>query len=248
MKKLVLLGIAVVVLTGAAVSAQSESKGHEDNARIAELEKSAENGDTAAMHHLIEFYDENSVEYVEIEAACDAYGNELDADSINSENKKNAEMSKDYSERLNYWLEKGLAIGDPVALATKGMRLYYGNEEAAIIYLSKAADAGNAQAALFCGSACLNQGKGDDAFKYLTKAYELGAPSAGWHLAMCYSAGIGTERNRNKAIEVMRHAAMHDYPEAVSEMRRIEPKNEIWQHKADSLEIDFPDFPIIPDE
>ena len=46
----------------------------------------------------------------------------------------------------------------------------------------------------------------------------------------------------------MRHAAMHDYPEAVSEMRRIEPKNEIWQHKADSLEIDFPDFPIIPDE
>lgn len=66
MKKLVLLGIAVVVLTGAAVSAQSESKGHEDNARIAELEKLAEKGDTAAMHRLIEFYDENSVEYVEI--------------------------------------------------------------------------------------------------------------------------------------------------------------------------------------
>lgn len=50
------------------------------------------------------------------------------------------------------------------------------DEEAAIVYLSKAADAGNAQAALFCGSACRNQGKGDDAFKYLTKAYELGCP------------------------------------------------------------------------
>ena len=78
--------------------------------------------------------------------------------------------------RLNYWLDKGLAIGDPMALAAMGMRLYYEDEEAAIVYLSKAADAGNAQAALFCGSACRNQGKGDDAFKYLTKAYELGCP------------------------------------------------------------------------
>ena len=46
----------------------------------------------------------------------------------------------------------------------------------------------------------------------------------------------------------MRHSAMLNYPEAVSEMRRIEPQNKTWQHKADSLEIDFPDFPIIPDE
>lgn len=45
----------------------------------------------------------------------------------------------------------------------------------------------------------------------------------------------------------MRHAAILNYPEAVYEMRRIEPGNKIWQHKADSLEIDslgivFPDF------
>lgn len=128
------------------------------------------------------------------------------------------------------------------------MRMYYEDEANAIVYLSKAADAGSAQAALFCGSACLNQGKGDEAFRYLTKAYELGAPSAGWHLAMCYSEGIGTQPDRAKAIEVMRHAATHNYAEAVSEMRRIEPNNKIWQHKYDSLEIDFPDFPIIPDE
>ena len=120
--------------------------------------------------------------------------------------------------------------------------------KSAIKYLSMAADLGNAQAALFCGSAAMNQGKGDEAFIYLTKAYELGAPSAGWHLAMCYSAGIGTNPNREKAIEVMRHAAMLDYPEAVSEMRRIEPDNKLWQQKADSIGIDFADFPIITNE
>lgn len=245
MKKILLSGIAIILVASVAIYAQIGKNRIEGNPQLVKWEKLAEKGDTAAMHRLIEFYDENSVEYVEIEAACDAYGNELDADSINSENKKNAEISKDYSERLNYWLDKGLAIDDPVALATKGMRLYYGDEEAAIVYLSKAADAGNAKAALFCGSACLNQGKGDEAFKYLTKAYELGTPSAGWHLAMCYSAGIGTVPNRDKAIEVMRHAAMMNYPEAVSEMRRIEPQNKIWQHKADSLEIDFPDFQIV---
>ena len=38
-----------------------------------------------------------------------------------------------------------------------------------------------------------------------------------------------------------------NYPEAVSEMRRIEPHNQLWQHKADSLNITFPDFQIISD-
>lgn len=136
-------------------------------------------------------------------------------------------------------------MNDPVALATKGMRLYYEDEAGAISYLSKAADTGNYQAALFCGTACLNQRRGNEAFKYLSLVYKLGAPSAGWHLAMCYSAGIGTEPNRDKAIEVMRHAAILNYPEAVSEMRRLEPDNKVWRHKADSLDIQFSDFPII---
>lgn len=176
MKKILLSGIAIALIASFAIYAQIRKNRIDEDPQLAKWEKLADQGDTAAMHRLIEFYDENSVEYVEIEAACDAYGNELDADSINSENKKNAQMSKEYSERLNYWLDKGLAIGDPMALAAMGMRLYYEDEEAAIVYLSKAADAGNAQAALFCGSACRNQGKGDDAFKYLTKAYELGCP------------------------------------------------------------------------
>ena len=155
-------------------------------------------------------------------------------------------MTQQYGERLEYWLNKGIVLNDPIALLTKGIRLYYEDEPAAIEFLSRAADAGSAQAALFCGSACLNQGKGNEAFKYLSLAYKLGAPSAGWHLAMCYSAGIGTEPCRDKAVEVMRHAANLNYPEAVSEMRRIEPNNPVWQHKADSLDITFPDFPIIP--
>lgn len=251
MKKIIIAVIAIASIAGMAIYAQKNEKVTVADERLTKLEALAERGDTAAMHRLIAFYDENSTVYVEVEAVMDADGTEWtteEVDSLNLANKSNAELTKHYSDRLEYWLEKGISMNDPVALATKGMRLYYEDEKNAIVYLSKAADAGNAQAALFCGSACLNQGKGEDAFKYLSKAYRLGAPSAGWHLAMCYSVGIGTEPNREKAIEVMRHAALLNYPEAVSEMRRIEPGNRIWQHKADSLEIDFPDFPIICDE
>lgn len=251
MKKIIIVVIAIASIAGMAIYAQKNEKVTIDDERLIKLESLAEQGDTAAIHRLIEFYDENSSVYVEVEEVIEPDGSEWTAaevDSLNLENKNNADMTKLYSDRLDYWLEKGIAMNDPVALATMGMRMYYTDEANAIVYLSKAADAGNAQAALFCGSACLNQGKGDNAFKYLSIAYRLGAPSAGWHLAMCYSAGIGTEPNREKAIEVMRHAALLNYPEAVSEMRRIDPGNKIWQHKADSLEIDFPDFQIIPDE
>lgn len=251
MKKIIIIAvIAIASIAVMAIYAQKNEKVTIDDERLINLEALAEQGDTAAMHRLIEFYDENSSVYVEVEEVIELDGTEWSAaevDSLNLANKDNAEMTKLYSDRLDYWLEKGIAINDPVALATMGMRMYYTDEGNAIVFLSKAADAGNAQAALFCGSACLNQGKGDNAFKYLSIAYRLGAPSAGWHLAMCYSAGIGTEPNREKAIEVMRHAALLNYPEAVSEMRRIEPGNIVWQNKADSLEIDFPDFPIRPD-
>lgn len=250
MKKIIITIIALVSIVSVTIYAHTNDEQTVDNAEIANLETLAQQGDTAAMHRLIEFYDENSTVYVEVEEVIEPDGTEWTAeevDSANIANKNDADMTKHYSERLDYWLEKGIAMNDPVALSTKGMRLYYEDEAKAIYYLSRAADNGNAQAALFCGSACLNQGKGDDAFKYLSIAYRLGAPSAGWHLAMCYSAGIGTEPDKEKAVEVMRHAAMLNYPEAVSEMRCIEPGNKVWQHKADSLEIDFPDFPIIPD-
>lgn len=251
MKKILLIISAVAIIAAAVIHAGSKAEAIKVEEQLASWENLAEQGDTAAMHLLIKFYDENSVEYVEVAEIIDCdgeYESQEEVEKQNNENKLRAEHSEEYAKRLNYWLEKGIAINDPVALATKGMRLYYDDEENAISYLSRAAEAGNAQAALFCGSACINQGKGDDAFKYLSLAYDAGAPSAGWHLAMCYSAGIGTAPDREKAIEVMRHAALLDYPEAVSEMRRIEPDNRMWHHKADSLEIDFPDFPIIPNK
>lgn len=251
MKRIIIAVIAIASIAVMEIYAQKSEKVTIDDERLLKLESLAEQGDSAALHRLIEFYDENSSVSVEVEEVIEPDGTEWSAaevDSLNLANKNNVEMTKLYSDRLDYWLEKGIAMNDPVALTTMGMRMYYKDEANAIVYLSKAADGGNAQAALFCGSACLNQGKGEDAFKYLSIAYKLGAPSAGWHLAMCYSSGIGTEPNREKAVEVMRHAALLNYPEAVSEMRRIEPGNKIWQHKADSLEIDFPDFPIIRDE
>lgn len=249
MKKFIFAGVAVSLIASVAVFANKTTGQNPDNAQVNQWEALAEKGDTAAMHRLIEFYDENSPVFVEVAEVIDADGyewTEAEVDSLNAANKANDEMSEQYAERLEYWLDKGIATNDPVAIVTKGMRLYYEDESKAIAYLSKAADSGNAQAALFCGSACFNQGMGDEAFKYLSMAYESGEPSAGWHLAMCYIGGIGTESNENKAIEAMRHAAIMNYPEAVLEMRRIEPTNSVWQHKADSLGISFPDFPILP--
>ena len=249
MKKVITLSIVIVAVIGITIYAQNREYSSPEDKQLKKWEQLAEKGDTAAIHRLIEFYDENSSIYVEVEEVIEPDGYEwtdAEIDNLNSVNRNNADMTKWYSDQLEYWLNKGISINDPVALLTKGMRLYYEDETKAIDYLSKAADTGNAQAALFCGSACLNQGKGNEAFKYLSMAYKLGVPCAGWHLAMCYSAGIGTEPNKDKAIEVMRHAAILNYPEAVSEMRRIEPTNPIWQHKVDSLDITFPDFPIIP--
>lgn len=248
MKKGLTLFIVIAAVIGITLLGQNGESSSPEEKQLKDWEQLAEKGDTTAMHRLIKFYDENSSIYVEVEEVKEADGtvwSDTKVDSLNNENKSNAELSKMYSDRLEYWLNKGVAMNDPIALLTSGMRLYYEDEVKAIEYLSKAAETGNAQAALFCGSAYLNQQKGDEAFTFLSLAYKLGAPSAGWHLAMCYSAGIGTEPNREKAIEVMCHAANMDYPEAVSEMLRIEPDNLKWQNKADSLNIDFPDFPII---
>lgn len=215
------------------------------SAELKALEKQAENGDTVALHKLLNFYDDSSEIYVEVVEAIDAYGNEIEFNDIKEGSYDNS-LNELYLERLHYWLNKGLTSNDPVAKSITGRRLYYEDETAAIPYLAEMAENGDSQAALFCGSACFNQGKAmSEAFKYLTMAYEMGVPSAGWHLAMCYSRGFGTEQNKEKAIEVLKHSALLDYPEAVLEMKRIEPNNTLWQNKADSLEIDFPDFVII---
>lgn len=213
---------------------------------IRDLESRAEKGDTAVMHRLIEYYNENAVIYLEVVEVVDAEGNWIDLDEPLNETSPNDEFSDYCSARLEYWLAKGISMNDPIAIAVKGFNLYYTDEREAIRYLSKAAENGDGRGALFCGSACMNQENYVDAVKFLLQAYELGIPSAGWHLAMIYSAGLGVESNRDKAINYLKHSAILNYPEAVLEMKRIEPYNPLWSHKADSLEIDFADFPIIP--
>lgn len=213
---------------------------------IGDLEHRAEEGDTAAMHRLIDYYNENAVIEVEVVEVIDEYGNPVDLDESGDEPSPDEEFTNYCSARLDYWLTKGISINDPVAIAVKGYNLYYTDEKEAIPYLSRAAEKGDATAALFCGSACFNQDNYVDAVKYLLQAYELGAPSAGWHLAMIYASGLGVEPDRDKAINYLRHSSILNYPEAVLEMKRIEPSNPLWSHKVDSLEIDFPDFPIIP--
>ena len=141
------------------------------------LEREAEKGDTVALHKLLNFYDENSEIIIEIVEARDAYGNEIEINEI-SEEPFDSNLNELYLERLNYWLNKGLAINDPVAKRITGMRLYYEDETKAIQYLAELAEKGDRQAALFCGSACYNQDRGQEAFKYLNLAYEMGEPSA----------------------------------------------------------------------
>lgn len=248
MKKLVFIGIGCLLITSIALFAQNNANTIPYNEQVAQWEKRAEQGDTASLHRLIEYLDACLPIYVEVEEVIEAVDDDVDSVIVtDDEPALSHERIEYFSQKFEYWLVKGMEINDPVALATLGMRLYYEDEAVAIELLKKAADAGNGKAALFCGSACMNQQRENEAFKYLSLAYQLGVPSAGWYLAMCYSAGIGTEPDKGQAIEVMRHAAIMNYPEAVSEMRRIEPNNPTWKHKADSLNIKFPDFPIIPD-
>lgn len=237
MRKVTITAIVISLITAVAVYAQTGFNTADDDVQITKWETLAEQGDTAAMHRLIEFYNENAQYCVERELTDSEKEHYRRIGIENATDTIEVMTNGKYVERLDYWLNKGIATQDPLAYFFKGMQLYYTDEAQAIFYLSKAADAGSSQAALYCGSACLNQHKGNEAFKYLSMAYKSGVPSAGWHLAMCYAAGIGTTSDIKKAIETMRHDAMLNYPEAVLEMRRIEPDNKIWQHKADSLDI-----------
>lgn len=256
MKTKIFIALALCITIIAVAFAQNNSNNLELSDEVREWERLAEMGDTAAMHKLLRFYDDNSpvdievVEVIEVEYDDECVDTAIvvdDAIECDTIVEIPNEMEIFYYARLEYWLSKGLEMNDPVATYIKGMRLYYTDETQALEYLSKSADSGNPQAALFCGSAYYNQGQVDKAIKYQTIAYNAGVPSAGWHLAMCL-VRIGDDEIIEKAIEYMRHSAMLDYPEAVLEMRRIEPTNKLWQQKTDSLNIDFADFPIIPTE
>ncbi len=261
MKTKILLAVVLIVAAAVVLWAQNgEHHAPELPDEVTEWERLAEQGDTTALHKLLVFLDDNAPVYVEVEEVIEVEAESGDSivsygDTIVAEDdivcdtvvtSIDSETEAFYNSRLDYWLSKGLAMSDPVATYIKGMRLYYTDEVQALKYLSQSAESGNSRAALFCGSAYFNQGRGQDAIKYLTIAYELNEPSAGWHLAMCL-VQRGNKTNIEQAIEYLRHSAELDYPEAVLEMRRIEPANPVWQHKVDRLDISFLDFPIIPD-
>lgn len=251
-----------IVLIGTVIAVAFGQNHKPDNAElpdeIKKLEMLATSGDTVAMHKLLRFYDDNSPVYLEVEEVLEAedengkwvevedstfVGDNIVCDTVAVA--IDAETEALYNARMDYWLSRGLDMKDPVATYIKGMRLYYTDEAEALKYLSQAAEMGYSRAALFCGSALFNQGFGQKAIKYLIIADELGEQSAGWHLAMCYIGNAGVKEDAEKAIHYLVKSALKDYPEAVLEMRRIDPKNPLWKHKVDSLEIDFPDFPII---
>ena len=77
-------------------------------------EKLAEEGDTVALHKLLNYYNDNSEIYVEVVEAIDADGNEIELNEIN-EGSYDDSLNELYLDRLHYWLNKGLAINDPVA-------------------------------------------------------------------------------------------------------------------------------------
>ncbi len=152
----------------------------------------AEKGGTTALHKLLMFLHGNTTVYLEVEEVIEAEdenGNWVEVEDTDYVDDNivcdtvatalDAETEALYNARLEYWLEKGLSMNDPVATYIKGMRLYYSDEQHALEYLSKSADSDNAQAALFCGSAYFNQGQLDKAIKYQTIAYNAGVPSAG---------------------------------------------------------------------
>ena len=117
MRKAIIIISVLMALgcTAIALFAQNDTSNIEDS-RLQELEHLAEQGDTAALHSLILYLDDRAVDYVEVVEVYDPETEEfLDADSINQENQENAENTAFYKERLDYWLDKGLAINDPVA-------------------------------------------------------------------------------------------------------------------------------------
>ena len=215
-KIFIALSLAVILIaTAFAQNLNSNSASLPDE--VKNWEVMAEKGDNTALHKLLMFLHDNTPVYFDVEEVIEAEdenGNWIEVeDSVIVEDGMecdtvaytiDAETEALYNARLEYWLEKGLSMNDPVAIYIKGMRLYYTDEPQALEYLTKSADSGNAQAALFCGSAYFNQGQIDKAIKYQTIAYNAGAPSAGWHLAMCLAAQ-GDDSKIIKAIAYIIH-------------------------------------------
>jgi TPR repeat protein len=70
-----------------------------------------------------------------------------------------------------------------------------------------------------------SEGDYETAFKYLTKAAELGDPSAHYNLSCMYYKGHGVEKDTKMEIYHLEHAAIGGHPEARHNLGIYEAKN-----------------------
>ena len=80
--------------------------------------------------------------------------------------------------------------------------------------------------ALRCKAAeCYNEGNHDKAFKYWTKAAEVGSVEAHYCLGSRYGAGVCVEKDKEKAIYHLEKAAIGGHPDARHNLAFIEAEN-----------------------
>ena len=75
------------------------------------------------------------------------------------------------------------------------------------------------------GVRCFFEGDYDAAFKYLTKAVELGYTDAHYRVGSLYMKGEGVEKDEEKAVYHFEKAAMRGHPYARHDLGRIESNN-----------------------
>ena len=236
MRSLILF-ITALSACAAIVSAQGQIPGADD---IKRLEQMAETGDTAALHRVLEYYDINAPVVL---AAVSEEG--IGYDDVCQDTTKTTTppppdtgtATSDYfTSRLQYWLEKGLANNDPLATYITGIRLYDKNDAKAMSYLERAAEMGNVDAMMFCGSIYFDAGSIDKAIKYYDLAYKKDVPCAGWKLAGCY---IKTGQYRfDETFDVIYKSANLGCPDAVRMMIKTDPGNPKWRELYERMELE----------
>lgn len=197
-----------------------------------DVKKLAEQDHIRAIRALIDHYYEKAEYYAEVEEVIEVVPEEEGGgyrdvtDEYKAEKEESDKSNQYYRDQLTYWLDKGLRMGDDEAYFVKGsLAATLGNDEDKYLYWEKAANAGNTQAMLMLGTEYYNTyhipGNGDKALYWLTKAYEAGVPSAGWHLFHCYLAEIATARDEEKAVNYLIQSADKGFFEAQVDAARV---------------------------
>ena len=238
----------VAAITASIVSAQEQIPGADD---IKRLEQMAERGDTAALHSVLEYYDINApVAMTMIDEKGVGYEEAVrdttrTATPPPSDAGVNAEEY--FTSRLQYWLSVGLVKNDPLGTYIMGKRLYFKKNAKAMFYLDRAAELGNTDAMMLCGSIYLDNGTLDKAIKYYYLAYKKSVPCAGWKLAGCYM-DMDPDKYKDQILDALIKSAHLECPDAVRAMTEMDPENPVWKEKNERLELEEVPVCIVPEE